>query len=174
MLGRFAPGIRRADGPGQVTGDVRNKIMCYFATIGISSDASKQIGIPKRSGFHLFSYQNPNLTKALPAGFSTLAFTTGGCSCGICKPTREDKNKVSLRADAAEFLQDMTKSHGDLYFFIHWYSGDISTESLSPLGGPGLLYEGIRSSSFLHDRIIKLNNPNNAIHRTPTRRHARC
>lgn len=23
MLGRFAPGIRRADGPGQVTGDVR-------------------------------------------------------------------------------------------------------------------------------------------------------
>ena len=25
MLGRFAPGIRRADGPGQVTGDVRQK-----------------------------------------------------------------------------------------------------------------------------------------------------
>ena len=25
MLGRFAPGIRRADGPGQVTGDVRRK-----------------------------------------------------------------------------------------------------------------------------------------------------
>jgi|GEM_PF-1527024 len=27
MLGRFAPGIRRADGPGQVTGDVRQKYM---------------------------------------------------------------------------------------------------------------------------------------------------
>jgi len=25
MLGRFAPGIRRADGPGQVTGDVRQE-----------------------------------------------------------------------------------------------------------------------------------------------------
>ena len=25
MLGRFAPGTRRADGPGQVTGDVRKK-----------------------------------------------------------------------------------------------------------------------------------------------------
>ena len=25
MLGRFAPGIRRADGPGQVTGDVSQK-----------------------------------------------------------------------------------------------------------------------------------------------------
>ena len=25
MLGRFAPGIRRADGPGQVTGDVVQK-----------------------------------------------------------------------------------------------------------------------------------------------------
>jgi len=27
MLGRYAPGIRRADGPGQVTGDVRQKNM---------------------------------------------------------------------------------------------------------------------------------------------------
>jgi hypothetical protein len=25
MLGRFAPGIRRADGPGQVTGDVSER-----------------------------------------------------------------------------------------------------------------------------------------------------
>jgi hypothetical protein len=28
MLGRFAPGIRRADGPGQVTGDVLQEIQC--------------------------------------------------------------------------------------------------------------------------------------------------
>jgi len=29
MLGRFAPGIRRADGPGQVTGDVRQNNMAF-------------------------------------------------------------------------------------------------------------------------------------------------
>jgi hypothetical protein len=32
MLGRFAPGIRRADGPGQVTGDVRQKCKINFNT----------------------------------------------------------------------------------------------------------------------------------------------
>ncbi len=105
--------------------------MCYFATIAISPTASKQIGIPKRRGFHLLPYQNPYLAKALPNGFSTLAFTSGGCSCDICKPIGEDKISVSLRADAADFLLDIIKSHGDLYLLIHWYSGDISTEILS-------------------------------------------
>ena len=31
MLGRFAPGIRRAGGPGQVTGDVRKRYPSRFA-----------------------------------------------------------------------------------------------------------------------------------------------
>jgi hypothetical protein len=30
MLGRFAPGIRRADGPGQVTGDIRGQENVYL------------------------------------------------------------------------------------------------------------------------------------------------
>jgi hypothetical protein len=132
--------------------------MCYFATIAISSTASKQIGIPNRRGFHLFPHQNPHLLKALPNVFSTLAVTSGGCSCHICKPIGEDKCSVSLRADAADFLQDIVKSHGDLYLFIHWYSGDISTEALSPKIATEVTLDQIASIPFHHDRLIKIKN----------------
>jgi hypothetical protein len=147
--------------------------MCYFATIAISSTASKNMVIPKRRGFHLFPYQNTHLTKALPIGLSTLAFTSGGCSCNICKSIGVDKISVSLSKDAVDFLKDISMSHGDLYFFIHWYSGDISTESLSPLSGPELSHDGIGPLSFLLDRITKIKKTDNTIHRAPVRRHAR-
>lgn len=143
--------------------------MCYFATIAIPSTTAKEIGIPKRRGFHVFPYQNPHLAKTLPAGHATLAFTSGGCSCDICKPMGEDKISVSLRADAADFLRDITKSHGDLYLFIHWYSGDISTETLSPKSGTEVTLDQIGSIPFHHDRWTKIKNPNNAIHRMATR-----
>ena len=105
--------------------------MCHFISIGVPARIGKQMATWRRRGFHLAEQQNASLLKALPPDYSSWLLTRGQCSCELCLQPEAETKAVRLREDAAEIVRQFGTLHtGRTFLYIHWYTGDVSTEAL--------------------------------------------
>jgi hypothetical protein len=108
------------------------RVVCDFITLAMPANRSGIIGRWRRRGFALDEHKNPNLTQALPRGYTPFVLTTGGCSCDLCRKhpraeqTPKPEDAIALRDDAVQIVREL----GPSFLYIHFYSGDISTEEL--------------------------------------------
>jgi hypothetical protein len=110
--------------------------VCDFISIATRKALAREETVTAPRGFQLSSYANPNLLRHLPQDFELRALITGGCSCDLCRRAKCEKGappSVILRADAVGIILNLTAKHFPLFLYVHFYSGDISTEHLPPL-----------------------------------------
>jgi len=91
--------------------------------------------------------------------------TTGGCSCELCcrppEPAQvaDAERAIFLREDAAAIVQELASLHtGGAFLYVHFYSGDVSTEPLPILARTRRAPESLssRTEPIHRDELIEI------------------
>jgi hypothetical protein len=142
--------------------------MCDFISIGLPDKLPESLAKWRRRYFALAEHHNPTLRQALAPTHLPWLLTTGGCSCELCCRPPDTKRRadadraVVLREDAVAIIRELATLHaGSSFLYIHFYSGDISSEQLPILSRTRRTLDSISSSAepIMRDDLIELTNP---------------
>jgi hypothetical protein len=130
--------------------------MCYFITLGINKLMVEEIRKLLPSEINIEHNHNHSIKEKIPPDCIAVNLVTYMCSCDLfSKFDENDKEKLiskyrkknwskakiertlsskmqssGLKEDVKNFLSNIATNNKEVYFFIHWYSGDPDTEIL--------------------------------------------